>query len=189
MKKLGVLFLLSFLLILSQVYAADTYKVDPVHSSIGFSVQHLMVSQVTGQFDKYEGTIVYSKDALADSKIQASVQASSINTHNDKRDEHLRSADFFDTAKFPMITFVSKQITPDLIVGNLTLKDVTKEVSIPAKILGPVKTPSGSTVIGITGSFKINRQDYNVKWNKALDQGGVMVGDDVTININIEAAR
>jgi polyisoprenoid-binding protein YceI len=183
------LFMLGLVLATGTAFAADTYKIDPVHSSIGFSVQHLMVSQVTGQFDSYDGTIVYNKDAIADTKVNATIQVASINTRNDKRDEHLRNSDFFDVAKFPTISFFSKQVTPNLITGSLTLKGVTKEVSLPATILGPTKSLDGSTVIGISASLKINRQHFNMTWNKALDQGGVAIGDDVTITINIEAKR
>jgi polyisoprenoid-binding protein YceI len=189
MKRIITILAFGSLLIVNSSSAADVYKIDPVHSSIGFSVTHLMVSQVTGQFDKFEGTISYDPGAVLDSKASAAVEVASVNTRDAKRDAHLRSADFFDADKFPAIKFVSKTITPSFIVGDLTIKDVTKEVNIPITILGPVKTPGGAMVIGITGSFKINRQDYNVKWNKTLDQGGVMVSDDVTINVNIEADK
>ncbi len=187
MKKMVLMFVLGIILITVEAFASDTYKIDAVHSTLGFSVTHLMVSQVTGQFDQYEGTVVYNPDDLAHSEISVTIQTSSINTHVSKRDEHLRGTDFFDAAQFPTITFISKNITPALITGDLTIKGVTKEVSIPATILGPVKSPSGSMVIGITASFKLNRQDYGIKWNKVLDQGGVAVSDEVTANINVEA--
>jgi len=189
MKKAAVILLLGIVLITGKAFAASSYKIDPVHSSLGFSVIHMMVSKVTGQFDQYEGTIIYDPNDLAHSQISVTVQASSINTHEPKRDGHLRSSDFFDVAQFPVITFTSKKITPDFIIGDLTMKGVTKEISVPGTILGPVKTSPDSLVIGISGSFKLNRQDYGIKWNKMLDQGGVAISDEVTVNVNLEAQK
>ena len=188
MKKLFLV--LGFVVALAvNVFAADTYAIDAGHTTIGFSVKHMMVSNTTGQFNKYDATISYDPKDLAASSISATVDVASIDTKNEKRDAHLKGADFFDTEKFPSITFVSKTINADSIVGDLTIKGVTKEVTIPVEISGPVVTPFGSTVIGINGSFKINRQDYGVSWNKTLDQGGLAVGDEVTVNISIEAAK
>ncbi len=171
-----------------KVFAADAYKVDAVHSSIGFSVKHMMVSNTTGQFDQYDGAIAYDANDLANSKIDITIQASSINTRNTGRDGHLQGADFFDVAQFPTITFVSKSITADAIVGDLTIKGVTKEVTVPASISGPV-TGMGKTKIGISAQFTLNRQDYGVSWNKTLDQGGVAVGDEVKVTVDIEADK
>jgi len=173
---------------MSQAMAADAYKIDPAHSTIGFAVKHMMVSNTNGAFDKYDGAIEYNPADLANSKISVTIAVDSINTRNEKRDGHLKSPDFFDAAKFPSITFVSKKITPATITGDLTIKGVTKEVVIPAIIAGPVKGMMGDA-IGINATFTINRQDYGVTWNKTLDQGGVAVGNDVVINVSIEANK
>ncbi len=187
MKKTVLMFVSGIMLMVTSAFASDSYTIDTTHSTLGFSVTHMMVSQVTGRFDQYDGTVVYDPNDLANSKINVTIQTASINTHAAKRDEHLQGADFFDAAQFPTMTFVSKNITTSLMTGDLTIKGVTKEVSIPAAILGPVKAMSGSMIIGISGSFKLNRQDYGITWSKTLDQGGAAVGDEVTVNINVEA--
>jgi polyisoprenoid-binding protein YceI len=173
----------------TNVLAADSYKIDMAHSDLGFSVKHMMVSNTSGHFDKYDGQIMFDFNDLAGSKIDVTVEASSINTRNEKRDEHLKSADFFDTVKFPNITFVSKKITATNITGDLTIKGVTKEVTIPVTIAGPIKGMMGNDIIGINGTFTINRQDYGVNWNKTLDQGGLAVANDVILNISVEASK
>lgn len=170
----------------TSVFAANVYKIDPVHSSIAFSVKHMMVSNVPGQFDQYEGQAIYDPKDLSASKVEVTIQASSIDTHNEKRDGHLKSPDFFDAAKFPTITFISKKITPTEITGDLTMKGVTKEITIPATITGPVKGMMGN-LIGISGTFTLNRQDYGISYNKVLDQGGLAVSNDVVVNFSFEA--
>jgi polyisoprenoid-binding protein YceI len=184
---LGVLVTLG--LLSSSAFAADNYKIDSTHSTLGFSVKHMMVSHTTGQFDKYDGQIMFNPNDLASSKIDVTIETSSINTRNEKRDEHLKNPDFFDVAKFPSITFVSKKITATDITGDLTIKGVTKEVTIPVTITGPIKGMMGNDVIGINGTFAINRQDYGLTWNKTLDQGGLAVGNDVVLNISVEAGK
>jgi len=171
----------------SVVFAADTYTIDPAHTSFDFTVQHMMISNVPGDFDKFDGQFIYDPKDLASSSANITIDVSSINTHVDKRDAHLKSPDFFDAAKFPNITFVSTKFTPGYITGNLTIKGVTKLVTIPVTISGPVKTMMGGEAIGVTGSTSINRQDYGVSWNKNLDQGGVVVSDTVNITFSIEA--
>jgi polyisoprenoid-binding protein YceI len=174
------------LLTTSTVFAADTYTIDPNHTSFGFVVKHMMISNVPGEFDKFDGTITYSPTDLANSKADITIDVSSINTRIEKRDTHLKSPDFFDAAKFPTITFVSTKFTPTAITGNLTMKGVTKEITVPVTIAGPVDE-MGHQAIGITGSVTVNRQDYGINWNKTLDQGGLAVSNDVAINISIEA--
>ena len=186
-QKIKGLVMLVALLTTSSVFAADTYTIDPVHTSFGFTVKHMMISNVPGEFDKFNGQIIYGPTELADSKANVTIDVASINTRIAQRDAHLKSPDFFDAAKFPTITFVSTKFTPTAITGNLTMKGVTKEVVIPATISGPVKTMTGSNAIGITGWVTINRQDYGINWNKILDQGGVAVSNDVAIAISIEA--
>ena len=175
------------LLTTSVVFAADTYTIDPAHTSFDFTVQHMMISNVPGEFDKFSGEITYSPTDLANSKADITIDASSIDTHIDKRDTDLKSPDFFDVAKFPTITFVSTKFTPGYITGNLTMKGVTKVITIPVTISGPVKTMMGGQAIGITGNTTVNRHDYGINWNKTLDQGGVAVSDNVNITISIEA--
>lgn len=173
--------------------AADEYAFDKAHSTLGFSVTHLMVSKVPGQFNDYEGKVVFDANDLAASKIDVTIQTASIDTNNEKRDVHLKTADFFDAEKFPTIMFVSKSIAKEgdqyKATGDLTLKGVTKEISFPLTIAGPVASPMGDTALGLEASFKLNRQDYGITWNKALDSGGLMVSDDVNINISVEAHK
>ncbi len=179
-----------FVLVATQGWAAaETYTIDPVHSSIGFGVKHMMVSQTNGQFNKYDGTIIYDPNDLSQSKVDITVEVASIDTRDEKRDAHLKAGDFFDAAQFQTITFVSKQINKDSIVGDLTMKGVTKEVTIPVTIAGPVNSMAGTPLIGITGTFTLNRQDYGVNWNKTLDQGGLAVANEVQVNISIEANK
>ncbi len=174
-----------------RVWAADTYTIDPVHSNFGFSVTHMMVSTVTGVFGDFQGSITYDPKDPASFKADAAIQVKSIDTRLPKRDDHLRSPDFFDAEKFPTITFTAKKLdkqdTQTVLAGDLTMKGVTKEVFIPVTIAGPVQGMNGASVIGLSGSFTLNRQDYGVSWNKALDNGGFVVSDDVKVNINIEA--
>ena len=186
-RSLQALAVFAALLTTSVVFAADTYVVDAAHTSFAFTVRHMMISNVPGNFDKFDGQIVYSPTDLANSKADISIDVNSINTHIDKRDAHLKSPDFFDAAKFPTITFVSTKFSAEAITGNLTIKGVTKEVVIPVTVSGPVKTMMGGKAIGITGTLTINRQDYGINWNKTLDQGGVAVSNDVAIVISIEA--
>ena len=183
--------LFAAMLFSTPLFAADIYKIDSAHSTLGFSVQHLMVSRTTGTFDQYEGTITFDPHDLAVSKIDVTIQVTSINTRVPKRDDHLRSADFFDVATQPTITFKSKEITGEAgqytVKGELTIKGVTKAVEVPLTINGPAQNPYGGKVIGVSSQFKLNRQDYGISWNKALDTGGFVVGDEVSVDINVEA--
>lgn len=175
------------------VYAADTYVVDNTHSQIGFAVKHMMVGTTRGTFNDYTASVTYDPADLASFKAEATIQVKSIDTNNDKRDEHLRGADFFDAAQFSTISFVSKSISGEdgmyNLIGDLTIHGVTKEVDIPVDISGPVQSPMGGMVIGLSGELEINRQDFDVKWNKNLDAGGLMVSDDVLITIELEAIK
>ena len=177
----------------STVAQAATYKLDAAHTTIGFSVKHLMVSNVKGSFGEFDGTIEFDEANPSAMKASAVVQVASINTANEKRDEHLRSADFFDAATHPTITFESTRVEGSLpnltLVGNLTIRGVTKEVSIPVEVGGPITNPWGKVVIGLSGGTTINRQDFGVNWSKALDGGGVVVGDEVKLILEIEAIK
>jgi polyisoprenoid-binding protein YceI len=195
MRKMLRLFVLATgLLMAGRLYAADVYAIDPSHSSIAFAAKHLMVSTTSGAFNEYEGTITYDPKDLSTFKSDVTIQAKSIDTHVAKRDDHLRGADFFDVEKFPTITFVGKSLASAgeegkyILTGDLTLKGVTKEVSFPVTIAGPIKSPmGGDNVIGLEGQLTINRQDYGVTWNKAMDNGGFVVSNDIPISISIEA--
>ena len=175
-------------------WSAETYAIDTAHSSVGFAIKHMMVSTVPGTFDDYKGSITYDPKDLAAFKAEATIQATSVNTRQAKRDDHLRSADFFDVAKFPTIIFVSKKFDQDemghgSMTGDLTIKGITKEVSVPVTIDGPVKSPMGGDAIGLTGSFTLNRQDYGITWGKAMDGGGLMLGNDVKVDFSFEAHK
>jgi len=175
---------------------ADTWKIDSAHSSVGFSVTHMMVSTVRGEFAGPSGTVEFDGKDPASIKIDASVDASSINTHNEKRDGHLKTDDFFDTANNPTITFKSKKASAGTkpgtftLVGDLTIRGVTKEVVFEGTGLSPiVKGMRGESRVGASVTGKINRLDYGVKWNPALEAGGFVVSNEVNITIDIEALK
>ena len=195
MKNLLKSFLTALALItsLSSLAFADTYAIDKAHSSIGFSVMHLMVSTVRGEFTDYEGTLQFDPNNPEATAAEVVIQATSVDTRQPDRDIHLRKPEFFDVEKYQTIIFKSKSAKKDganfLLTGDLTLRGVTKEIVIPVVINGPVKGMKGQDVIGLSGQTKINRQDFGVSWNKQMDQGGYVVGDEVTIEINIEAHK
>jgi polyisoprenoid-binding protein YceI len=181
-------------LAVAAVAAPATYQIDSAHSSAQFSVKHLAVSNVRGQFSKVTGTVVFDPQNLGASKVDATVDVTTVDTREPKRDEHLKSADFFDAAKYPAMKFVSKQWYRDggklKIKGDLTLHGVTKEVVLDVD--GPsaeVKDPWGNQRVGASATTKINRKDWGLTWNKALEAGGVLVGEEVTITLDIEAVR
>ena len=195
MKKLFLVFGIAVgLLRAGGVFAADTYTIDNAHSTIGFTVKHLMVSNVTGLFADYTGSVTFDPADLTTFKAEAAIQTKSIDTRMPKRDDHLRGADFFDAAAFPAITFAGRTLTGKdgayTLTGDLTMHGITKEVSMPVTIAGPVKSPMGpDMIIGLSGRATINRQDFGVKWNKDMDKGGLVVGNDITINIELEAHK
>ena len=173
--------------------AADKYTVDPSHSSVGFVVRHMVVSKVKGFFNEYTATILYDDKDIAKSSVEVTIKTASIDTRDAKRDEHLRTPDFFDAAKYPEITFKSKRIEKSgdgfVAVGDLTMRGVTKEISITFTLAGVVTDPWGNTRLGLSGGTKLNRQDYGISWNKSLDTGGLVVSNDVEIAIEIEAIK
>jgi polyisoprenoid-binding protein YceI len=173
--------------------AADTFTIDPAHSSIGFVARHMVVTNVRGAFNDFAGTILYDDKDITKSSVEVSIKTATIDTKEPKRDEHLRSPDFFDAAKYPDITFKSKRIekTADgyVAIGDLTMRGVTKEIKVPFTIAGMVTDPYGNTRMGLSANAELNRQDYGVSWNKKLDTGGLVVGDDVKIEIEVEAVK
>ncbi len=190
------LFALS-LLVLSQLVvgqyatAGEVWTIDDAHSTLGFKIRHLMVTNVTGKFSGIKGKFDVDTSDFTKSKIEGEVDTKTVNTDNAKRDDHLRSEDFFDAKKFPKMVFKSKKIekTGDKfkVIGDLTLHGVTKEIALDAEALTPVvKDPWGNQKRGFSATTKINRQDFGLKWNKNLDGGGVVLGEEVTVNADFE---
>lgn len=171
--------------------AAEKYDIDVTHSTLGFAVKHMQVGTTRGGFNDYAGSVSYDPDDFSTFNAEVTIQANSIDTRQEARDKHLKTADFFDVEKFPTITFKSARLEKrgegTVIVGDLTMKDVTREITFPVSISGPVTSPYGAKVIGIQGETVINRQDYGISFSKALDNGGLMVDDMVLLVIEIEA--
>lgn len=184
----------AFVLVSASALASD-WDVDASHSRVGFGVRHMMVSTVHGSFTKFTGTVALDDADIAKSKVHIEIDAASVTTENEKRDEHLRSPDFFDTAKFPKLVFDSTRIEKVAadklnVFGNLTIKGVTKPVTLAVTgLTGEVKDPWGGTRRGATATTKINRKDFGLTWSKALETGGAVVGDDVNIELEIELAK
>jgi polyisoprenoid-binding protein YceI len=174
---------------------ADTWQIDPAHTSVEFTVRHMMISNVSGQFDKTSGTITTNGDQPTSAMIDATIDASSVDTRVAKRDGHLKSPDFLDVAKYPTITFKSKKVEAAgpgkwKVTGDLTLHGVTKEVVLDVDGPGtPIKDPMGNLRAGASATTTISRKDFGLTWNKALESGGVIVGDEVKISIDVEAVK
>jgi polyisoprenoid-binding protein YceI len=174
---------------------AATWQIDADHSSFQFKVRHLMVSNVKGDFTKVKGAVTMDDQDISNLNVELTIDAASINTGHAKRDEHLRAADFFDVAKYPTITFVSKKVMQDgpdrlKVTGDLTMHGVTREITV--NVEGPtqeVKDPWGNFRRGATGTAKINRKDFGLTWNRALETGGVLVGEEVDIFVEIELVK
>ena len=173
--------------------AADTYTFDKVHSDVGFQIRHL-VSKVRGRFTDYEGTILVDKAKPEASSVELKIKAASIDTGNENRDKDLRSANFFEVEKYPEITFKSTKITPKGgdrydVTGTLTIHGTTKEVTLPVSFLGFVSAGRMGDRAGFETSITLNRKDYGIVWNRPLDVGGTILGDDVLVSINVEASK
>ncbi len=172
---------------------AMVYDIDPSHTTFGFGVKHLVVSTTKGEFRSFSGIIEYDPKDLGAFKADVTINVNSIDTRNTDRDKHLKSADFFDADNFPRITFkkaklVQTEVGGTAIVGELTIKDVTQNITIPVEVSGPVKSPmGGGNVIGIAGEVVINRQDFHMAFNKAMEAGGLIVDNNVKIVFDIEA--
>jgi polyisoprenoid-binding protein YceI len=174
--------------------AQEKWNFDPVHSDIGFSVRHLMISKVRGHFQKWSGALLADEAGLADSKVEASIEAASIDTKEQQRDDHLRSPDFFDAANHPALTFQSTRVEKASedeykVTGNLTIRGVTKEVALTVEYLGRSKDPWGGLRMGFSAKTAIDRSDFGLKFNMPLEGGGVVVGDRVEIVLEIEAVK
>jgi polyisoprenoid-binding protein YceI len=173
--------------------ATGTWKIDKVHSEASFQVRHF-VSKVRGRFADFSGTIRIDAAKPEASSVEFTIVVASIDTNEPKRDAHLKSPDFFDAAKYPEIRFVSKKVVPVsesryVVTGDLTMRGVTKEITLPVAFDGIAKDPWGNERAGFETGLTLNRKEYGINWNKALDQGGFMLGDDATVSINIEAVK
>lgn len=192
MHTFNRLFLVALLVIIPQITLAASWKIDPAHTAVEFKVRHLMVSWVKGVFTNVVGTAEINESDMSASNVKIQIETASINTNNKKRDDHLRSADFFDVSTYPAMVFVSKKVIvandmPVKIIGDLTIRDVTKEVELEVEeFSGTVTDPWGNTRRGATAETEINRKDFGLTWNKALEAGGVVVGDEVKINLEVE---
>ena len=187
---------LAALALTAPVSAADriepgTYAIDPMHTKVGFEVPHLVISSVEGRFNSFSGEIVVPA-RVEESKLTASIDTASVDTGIAQRDEHLRSADFFDAEKFPKMTFLAKKVAMDgnalKITGDLTIKGITRGVTLEGRYLGAAKDAYGNQKVAFTASTKISRKEFGLTWNKAVEAGPV-VGDEVTISLKVQAAK
>jgi len=189
----NILLLTIGLVFASQAALADSYKIDPVHSQIHFTVAHLVVFKVRGEFNEFSGEVDANPADQSLQSAKAMIRVASIDTRNEKRNKHLRSADFFDASNHPQMSFESTRVegSGDSITvhGNLTIRGNTREVVLTGKFLGAAKDPNGNLRAGFEASGKINRHDFGLSWNKALETGGFVVGDDVEIGIEVEAVK
>jgi polyisoprenoid-binding protein YceI len=195
MKRSIMILFLCLALCAPSIAMAATYQLDADHSSIQFKIRHLTVSNVTGTFNKFKGSASVEGEDVATLKVEVAIDAASVDTGHEKRDEHLRNADFLDVAKYPTITFVSKKVMKAepgklRITGDLTLHGVTREITVDLEGPTPeVKDPWGNFRRGATGAARIDRRDFGITWNKALDTGGLVVGNEVGIQVDIEWVR
>jgi polyisoprenoid-binding protein YceI len=174
--------------------ATGTYNIDPTHTRIGFVARHAMVSKVRGNFGEFTGSGHFNADDPNQSTLELTIQATSINTGNADRDNHLRSNDFFAMETYPEIRFVSTKVEKVddenyKVTGDLTIKDVTKPVTIAFELSGPVQDPWGNTRIGLEGKGEINRKDFGVNFNAALETGGLLVSDKINLEFDVEAVK
>jgi polyisoprenoid-binding protein YceI len=173
---------------------AATYTIDSVHSSVGFQIKHLAIAKVNGSFTDFGGTFEYEKGEAQDWSVETTIQMASVDTGNNDRDDHLKSPDFFDVETFPVMTFTSTGVkmesdTEGKLLGNLTLHGVTKAVELDMEFNGAVTDPWGNDKVGFSAYGEINRKDWGLNFNKILDSGGLMIGENVKISLEIEAAK
>ena len=173
---------------------AGQWRFDPEHTRVGFSAKHAMITTVRGAFNDVEGVIELDTQDLSRSTVVVRLQAASVDTRNDKRDAHLRSPDFFDVEKYPEIVFTSTTIDEVeegnfMVVGDLTIRDTTKQVAIPIELLGVQRDPMNNLRAGFEATRRLNRRDYGLEWNLAMDKGGVLVSEKVTLEFEISAIK
>ncbi|MBK9740765.1 MAG: polyisoprenoid-binding protein [Actinobacteria bacterium] len=173
--------------------ATGTWVIDPTHTNLGFSARHAMVAKVRGTFAEFAGSFTIDGDNLAASSAEVTIQVASIDTKTADRDAHLKSPDFLDAETFPTITFVSTAVAAKgddvVITGDLTIHGVTKSVDVAYEFIGISQDPWGQTKIGFEGSTKISRKEFGLTWNAALETGGVLVGDEIKLNLDVEATK
>ena len=167
---------------------------DPAHTQITFSVKHMMITTIRGRFENFDVSVNLDEQNPAQSTVDVQIDAASINTKDEKRDAHLRSPDFLDADKFPYLAFRSKRVevldsTHARLIGDLTIRDITKEIVLDVEYAGQVKSPWGTVSAGFSGRTKINRKDWNLAWNVALESGGWLVGDEVTLDVEVELIK
>jgi len=179
-------------LTVSSVFAQKTgWNLDKAHSSVGFSIKHMVISEVTGNFKDFDISFSSTKSDFTDASVAATIKVASINTDNEKRDGHLKTDDFFSAEKFPVITFKSTSFekfgdNKYKITGDLTIRDITKKVTFDATYNGSIKAPWGAEIYSWKATLAINRFEYGLKWNKAIEAGGLIAGDTVNITLNLE---
>ncbi len=171
-----------------------SWQIDPAHSAIEFSVRHLMITNVRGQFDKFGGSVDFDEQNPTQTKVNVQIEAASINTKAADRDNHLRSADFLYASNHPYLSFVSKNValtdkSHARLTGDLTIRGVTRPVVLDVEYVGSIKNPWGMTSAGFNARTKINRKDWGLNWNQALETGGVLVGDQINIEIELELIK
>ena len=170
-----------------------TWQIDPTHTTIGFSVRHAMIAKVRGRFTDFAGSFTLNGDDPANSSAQLTVLLTSVDTQNDDRDNHLRSAEFFDVESFPEMTFISTSVESKgsdfVVTGDLSVHGVTKTVPVKFELVGISQDPWGNTRIGFEGEAEINRRDFGLEWNVALDTGGVLVSENIKITLDVEAVK
>lgn len=179
--KLGLASLLA-----SSALYAGTYNVDTSHSNVGFKVKHMMISNLSGKFDKFSGSFEYDEKTNTLKSLNGTVSIDSINTENQKRDAHLKADDFFDAKNYPNLTFKLEKIQGDKAFGKLTIRDITKDVVLDFENNGSIKDPWGNVRVGLSLNGKINRFDYGLKYNEIIEAGGLAVGKTVKLNIELE---
>lgn len=172
--------------------ALKTYQIDRGHSEATFQVRHL-ITKVRGRFAEFDGSITFDAENTDGSSVLFSIQTKSVDTNQAQRDEHLRSADFFDAARFPLLTFTSTNVIARGanhydVTGDLTIRDVTKTITLPVSYLGAAKDPWGQDKVAFETEITLNRKDFGLNWNAALETGGFLVGDDVKVSLSIQAA-
>ncbi|MEM5786234.1 MAG: YceI family protein [Syntrophobacteraceae bacterium] len=183
---------IAFLLLLPlTAVAADSYRIDPAHSSLTFFVRHMGISNVRGHFDKFDGSILLDKGEVREAS--GTIQTGSINTGVLKRDDHLRTADFFDASTYPVITFKTRKVEKaegkTFLIADFTMRGVTRELRLPITLSGPIKDPQGNIRIGIEAEIDINRRDYGINYSGNLENGAALVGEKVSLVINAEAIK
>jgi polyisoprenoid-binding protein YceI len=174
--------------------AGTRWELDPVHTTVEFAVKHLMITTVRGRFDKFTGSAYVDPDHPDTPQVEVTIDAASIDTREPRRDEHLRSPDFLHAAEHPTITFRGRRVEGDItggfrLVGDLTIRGITREVALKAKFEGRTQDPWGGERAGFSATAKLNRHDFNLRWNVALETGGVLVGDEVRLSIDAQLVR